>query len=169
MSLRSSHTLFPPKERNPLLLCAEGVPSCKASAPLPSSYRLPSFRGATLLGAILLGRCSWGVTHLWCHPFEVPTLRNNPFGCCALGCCPFWGAVLLGCCPFGVPSFLGGVLLRYHPYRVRSLGCHPFCADCVFPKGNAGVQCYNGNILFYTVTQVYSVYCPPPMSQLHLS
>lgn len=125
---------------------------------------VPPFWEPSFWGAVLGVSPICGVILLRCQ-----LLRSNPFGCCVLGCCPIWGAVLLGCCPFGVPSFLGGVLLRYHPYQVRSLGCHPFCADCVFPKGNAGVQCYNGNILFYTVTQAYNVYCPlcvPATSEL---
>lgn len=157
--VRSSHTLFPPKERNPLLLCAEGAPSSKTSAPLPLKYRLPPFRSA-----LLLGSPPFGALFLGCHPIVVSSfwgailLRSNPFWMLCFGVLSVWGAILLGAIP-----------LRCYPFGVHPLEYHLFCTDWVFPKGSAGVQCYNGNILFYTVTPVYNVYCPPPMSQLHLS
>lgn len=127
--VRSSHTLFPPKERNPLLLCAEGAPSSKASAPLPLKYRLPPFRSALHLGSPPFGALSLG-----CHPIVVSSfwgailLKSNPFWMLCFGVLSVWGAVLLGChsfevpplwgVSFGVPSFWGPFL-----WGATLLGC----------------------------------------------
>lgn len=119
--VRSSHTLFPPKERNPLLHCAEGAPSSKASAPLPLRYRLPPFRSA-----LLLGSPPFGELFLGCHPIAVSSfwgailLRSNPFWMLCFGVLSFWGAILFGAIP-----------LRCYPFGVHPLEYYLFCADWV--------------------------------------
>lgn len=82
LSLREiKDTLFLTKGTNSPFLYAEGVPSPKVTAPLPSSYRLPHFGDAVPLG---------------CHPsFGVPSI---------------WVAILLECCPSEVLSFWGVLL-----------------------------------------------------------